>query len=519
MEYSATFARLFSRLVSLLVYDAENVDEQKMALRAVVAVAKQGPMRLAVRDGMLYADDELMPGVLPGVREVADRMTTGGLREILFDNECAAGDVLGVARLLGGPPRDRVDLGPAFDALATKTIRALPAPPAPGAREALVAPVVAEAPRPVSEPEQKPPVVEVAPEEPPEVPGLVAQDSSAMFYQFSSIGTVKDSPEALLERLRAATNSAETVRLLDDVVTLAETAAREGKSEAVGELLYGVVTRESEAVEGEVKRAYVMALRRMSKPLLLRVVATLLPRVPDRAENYVAVLVRMGQDGAEALIDQLTQAQTADDRNVMFEVLQRLDAAVPVLVHMLGDARWFVARNAADLLAEMKAGGAESALVAQLHHADDRVRRSATNALMQLGTESARQAVRLAVRDAAPQVRMQAAFAIAAHRDPQTATTLITAIDAEQDSDVQLAMLLALGRVGTAEAVERLVRAAEPERGFFKKKSTAFRVAAVQALAEAKSAGAQAALRALASDKEKEVRDTVARLSQSGRRA
>ena len=516
MEYSATFARLFSRLVSLLVYDAENVDEQKMALRAVVAVAKQGPMRMAVRDGMLYADDELMPGVLPGVREVADRMTTGGLREILFDNECAAADVLGVARLLGGPPRDRADLVSAFDALATKTIRAMPAPPVAGAREAPAASVVAEAPRPEPEP---PPVVEAAPEEAPGVPGLVAQDSSAMFYQFSSIGTVKDSPEALLARLQATTNSAETVRLLDDVVTLAETAAREGKAEAVGTLLYGVVTRESEVADGEVKRTYVMALRRMSKPLLLRVVATLLPRVPDRTEDFVAVLVRMGQDGAEALIDQLTQAQTADDRQVMFDVLQRLDAAVPVLVHMLGDARWFVARNAADLLAEMKAVGAESALVAQLHHADDRVRRSATNALMQLGTESARQAVRLAVRDAAPQVRMQAAFAIAAHRDPQTATTLITAIDAEQDSDVQLAMLLALGRVGTAEAVERLVRAAEPERGFFKKKSTAFRVAAVQALAEAKSPGAQAALKALASDKEKEVRDTVARLSQSGRRA
>ncbi len=514
MEYSATFARLFSRLVSLLVYDAENVDEQKMALRAVVAVAKQGAMRLAVRDGMLYADDELMPGVLPGVREVADRMTTGGLREILFDNECAAADVLGVARLLGGPPRDRADLVSAFDALATKTIRAMPAPPVAGAREAPAALVAAEAPRP-----EPPPVVEAAPEEAAGVPGLVAQDSSAMFYQFSSIGTVKDSPEALLARLRAATNSAETVRLLDDVVTLAETAAREGKAEAVGTLLYGVVTRENEVVEGEVKRAYVMALRRMSKPLLLRVVATLLPRMADRAEDFVAVLVRMGQDGAEALIDQLTQAQTAEDRHVMFDVLQRLDAAVPVLVHMLGDARWFVARNAADLLAEMKAVGAESALVAQLHHVDDRVRRSATNALMQLGTESARQAVRLAVRDAAPQVRMQAAFAIAAHRDPQTATTLITAIDAEQDSDVQLAMLLALGRVGTAEAVERLVRAAEPERGFFKKKSTAFRVAAVQALAEAKSPGAQAALKALAADKEKEVRDTVARLSQSGRRA
>lgn len=517
MEYSATFARHFSRLVSFVVYDAENVDEQKMALRAVVAVGKQGPVRLAVRDGMLYADDELMPGVLPGVREVADRMTAGALREILFDSGCVAADVLGVARLLGAPPRERADLNSAFNALAPQTIRGMPAKLVAGADQAPAAAVVAEVPQP--EPERAPaPTVETSAEGEARVPGLVAQDSNAMFYQFSSIGTVKSSPEALLERLGATTNSAETVRLLDDVVTLAETAAREGKAEAVGELLHGVVTREGEVAEDEVKRAYVMALRRMSKPLLLRVVATLLPRVPDRIEDYVAVLVRMGQDGADALIDQLTQAPTADDRQVMFDVLRRLDAAGPALVHMLGDARWFVARNAADLLAEMKVVSAESALVAQLHHADDRVRRSATNALMQLGTESARQAVRQAVRDAAPQVRMQAAFAIAAHRDPQTATTLITAIDAEQDSDVQLAMLLALGRVGTAEAVERLVRAAEPERGFFKKKSTAFRVAAVQALAEAKSAGAQAALRALASDKEKEIRDTVARLSQSGRR-
>ena len=186
---------------------------------------------------------------------------------------------------------------------------------------------------------------------------------------------------------------------------------------------------------------------------------------------------------------------------------------------MLGDARWFVARNAADLLGELKATDAEPALEGLLRHGDERVRRAATNALMQLGSESAREAVREAVRDSSPQVRMQAAFAIASQGDPKTATTLITAIDAEQDNDVQLAMLLALGRVGTASAVERLIRAAEPERGFFKKKSTAFRVAAVQALAEVKSPLAEAVLKTLASDREKEVRDTVARLIQKGRRS
>ncbi|MDE3129443.1 MAG: HEAT repeat domain-containing protein, partial [Gemmatimonadota bacterium] len=280
----------------------------------------------------------------------------------------------------------------------------------------------------------------------------------------------------------------------------------------------GVVEREPGAPDEEHARAYVMALRRMAKPVMVRAVAALIPGDAGRRERIASLLDRLGPDGAEAVIDQYVQAATGADREVLFEVLRGLEATVPALVHMLGDARWFVARNAADLLGELHAAAAESALVGLMRHDDDRVRRSATNALMLLGTESARQAVRSAVRDAAPQVRMQAAFAMAANRDPQTATTLITAIDAEGDSDVQLAMLLALGRVGTPDAVQRLVRAADPERGLFKKKSTAFRVAAVQALAEVKSAAAQAALRALASDREKEVRDTVARLTQRGRR-
>ncbi len=490
MDHSATFARLFSRLVWLLMHDAQNVDEQKMTLRAAVAVGKQGPVRLSVHEGELWADDEAMPAVLPGVSEVAERMAATGLSEIAFDGRPSAAEMLDRARELSGQRRSG----------------------AVAADAAVVAEVVE-----VAETVQRAGAV-AEPASAVAVPGLVSDESSAMFFQFSTIGTVKDSPETLLARLEAVANPAEAIRLLDDAVTLCETAAREGKPAAVADLMHGVVRCERTASDADVKRAYVMALRRMSKPLMLRAVAALLAPDEARRESVEEVLVRTGQDGAEALIDQLTQARTADDRAVMFRVLARLDAAVAALIHMLGDARWFVARNAADLLAELKAARAEGALVDLLHHGDDRVRRSATNALMELGTESAREAVRAAVRDPAPQVRMQAAFAIAAHRDPKTATTLITAIDDEADADVQLAMLLALGRVGTPEAVQRLIRAAEAERGLFKKKATAFRVAAVQGLAEAKSAAAREALRALAGDRDKEVRDTVARLSQQARR-
>ncbi|MGH7670491.1 MAG: HEAT repeat domain-containing protein, partial [Gemmatimonadaceae bacterium] len=486
-----------------------------------------------------YCAGEPVLAVLSGVPEVAARMRAGQLAEIEFAQRPVAGEILGLARALADVDPDHPEpdgLHHRLAELGATTLRFVRAGVAeapdedresptvlqPAGAPAVEAEVLVEsAPEVLAEPTPASAAPAVAPEAAasPLVAGLVSQDTGGMFYQFSSVGSVKDSPEVLLGRLANSGTPAEAIRLLDDVVSLADTAAREGKPAAVVELLRGVIAQEASATDADVKQAYVMALRRLSKPLLLRAVAGQLTQVSEGREVAMAVLTRMGQDGAEAVIDQVMQAQTNDDRAALFQALTTLDGRVPALINMLGDARWFVARNAADLLGELQAAGAESALVELLRHGDERVRRAATNALMQLGSESARQAVREAVRDHSPQVRMQAAFAIAAHGDPKTATTLITAIDTEQDSDVQLAMLLALGRVGTASAVERLIRAAEPERGFFKKKSTAFRVAAVQALAEVKSSVAEAVLKSLASDREKEVRDTVARLTKKGRRS
>jgi HEAT repeat protein len=296
-------------------------------------------------------------------------------------------------------------------------------------------------------------------------------------------------------------------------VITAENAAREGKSNVVGDVFYFIVRREGSATREELKRAYSMAIRRMSRPALLRAVAHLLPRKRDRHDDYLAVLARTGEDGADALIDQLTQAQTTDDRRIFFDVLLHLQAGVPALIHMLGDARWFVARNAAELLGEMKAADAEEPLKQLLRHHDDRVRRAATNALISLESPTARKAVYDAVKDESPAVRMQAAAAISTRRDEKSAGTLTRALDDEVDAEVQLAIITALGKVATTEAVARLIKAAEPDsRLFFKKKSTALRVAAVQALAEARTPAAMTALWQMLEDKDRDVRDAVQRL-------
>jgi HEAT repeat protein len=87
----------------------------------------------------------------------------------------------------------------------------------------------------------------------------------------------------------------------------------------------------------------------------------------------------------------------------------------------------------------------------------------------------------------------------------KTAATLLRALEEEKDDEVQAAFLLALGKLATPDAVQRLIKAAEAERGLFKKKSTAFRVAAVQGLGESRTTEAQEALRTLVADKDDDV--------------
>ena len=166
----------------------------------------------------------------------------------------------------------------------------------------------------------------------------------------------------------------------------------------------------------------------------------------------------------------------------------------------------------------LTAKSAEDDLMGLLRHNDDRVRRAATNALLKLGTTDALKGIYEAVNDKSPEVRLQATAAISTRRDAKTANTLIKAIEDEDDVDVQLAMIAALGKVATPDAITKLVKMAQPEGRLFKKKTASLRVAAVQALGDARTPAALNALKELADDKDREVRDAANRaIAQSAR--
>jgi HEAT repeat protein len=499
MDYSATLARHFSRLVSLLMHEVGNTDEQKVSLRAMVAISRNGPVTLAERDWQLLANDQQVPGALTGVQDVAAQMVAHSLLKIQIDQKSGAADLLGLARILaaeGRPGDGGVYARQKLAALGPKTIEFVTPAPQPAA-------VSSEAPTVVTPTSGK--------DAANALNARMAQEAPTLVGDLATPDFSKVSVQELFGVLDAAKTPDASTKALDDLVSLADHSARIGKPAAVGDILYGVVQREPKLPDGEVKRAHVLAIRRMSKPALLRAVGTLIPKKPERKQHYFEILARTGEEGAEALIEQISQAQTSDDRKTLFEVLGELPDAVPALVRMLGDSRWFVVRNAADLLGEMVATRAEDALVALLRHSDDRVRRSATNALLKLGTPNAFRGIYEAVSDTSPEVRMQAAVALATKKDGRTSQTLIRAIEDEGDADVQLAMIAALGRVATPEAVQKLVKMAEPEGRLFRKKATNIRVAAVQALGDAKTAAALTALKELVGDKEKDVRETATR--------
>ena len=535
MNYSVTFARHFSRLVWLLLNESGSVAEQKAALRATVTISKDGPVTLSTSEWHLTVNGDPLPESLTGVQDLTAQMIGHAVRELIIDKGAAPADILGVARILAAEAVPG-DGGAAADArvaaLGAKTVRIVVAgagvltartigtPGKPSAKESKEAPAAA--------PPASPGVTATgagtatpAPRRhtPPADPraGFMKEDSGS-YLAFAAVPEPKGSPVELMRQLDATKSVNVATRLLDDLVTVVENAAREGLHIYVAEAFYGVVQREAALAEADLKRAYVMAIRRLTKPTLLRSVAQMLPRKRERHDEYLSVLIRTGEDGADALIEQLTSAQSLTDRRIYFDALVKLHAGVPALIHMLGDARWYVARNAADLLGEMVAEEALGPLAELLKHDDDRVRRAAITALAKLTSPKAVDALRTALRDSSAQVRMQAAAGMGIRKGMRTAATLTKALDDEEDADVQLAIIGSLGRLATTDAVQRLIKLAEPG-ALFKKKPTAIRVAAVQALGEARTPAAQNALQHLLEDKEKAVKQAVFRLLMQGVKA
>ncbi len=315
----------------------------------------------------------------------------------------------------------------------------------------------------------------------------------------------------VLAELELNSTSPNVGDLLAALTDHATAAAKLGRFEQVLGVISGVTRVEEKVAEASgVRRQYTIALRRIYTKPVLEGLSRLLGAPKHRAAA-VAALQRGGAAGVEVLMDVLAAAPTVGERRAVFDALKHMTEGTDQLVHMLQHSQWFVVRNVAELIGELGMDDAVPALGKCLDHADERVRKAVGLALAKIGTRSAAEPLRRALRDRSQEVRMQVAVGIGGRKSSALAMPLVVAMEEEKDEAVVRELILALGRIGSPDAVQALIKWAQPTGRFFGRKPSELRVAAVEALRLAATPAALGTLEGLSDDGDREVREAASR--------
>jgi len=311
----------------------------------------------------------------------------------------------------------------------------------------------------------------------------------------------------LIARLAQARGERAVSELLNQVIAAGEAAARRGDWPEVVRTAQALVKLEATTGQELPGRTYGIALRRLLPRSALEQVGKLAALGNLRTEA-TAVLRRMGADGTEVLLLALTNSEDVGERRGYFSALKEMQEGGELIVHMLSHDQWYVVRNVADLCGEIRLEKALPALTRQVSHDDERVRRAVAGALAKIGGAGAVEPLRRLLRDPAPTVRLQLAQDLDGRRNRSLAMSLAVAAEEEAKPDVQREMLLALGRIGSPEAIQALRKLAEPGGRLFRRKPLATRLAAVEGLGLV-GPSAATALKELLADGDREFRAKV----------
>jgi HEAT repeat protein len=355
-----------------------------------------------------------------------------------------------------------------------------------------------EGPQPVSglTPEEMP-----AFEAPQDVPSIT-RNTSSMFAP--ALARSREAAD-LLSQLRADPQAQNVSDLLAALGRQVEAESRNERWEVVLAIMAGIAKVEQAITDDSMRRNYGIALKRMSTRTVLRALGPL-TLVPIHHADATLVMQRAGPGGVEILMDLLVEGRTAADRHALFNALSQMKEGAEQLIRLLHDDRWFVVRNAAELVGEMQLEAAVPVLATLIEHADERARRAVVLALARIGSAQTVEPLRRALRDRLAGVRLQVAQGIGGRRASPLAMPVVLAMEEEQDPEVERELTLALGRIGSPDAVQALIKLAQPAGRLFGRKPAAKRIAAVDALRLAGTPAAIGTLQGLANDADKQVR-------------
>lgn len=538
MDRHVEFLTQIARLVALYAHQPDDHLTEKAALRAARGAVKHGKVELSMEALVLRAGTSDVGEDIPNAPMLRDLFAALGVVRIHVAHHAPQAQIKIIAELLATAVRGEMTPSAFATAIAERPLNeivvelagavteAAPSAADPAVDAAMNSVVVEDVASNVDADVDEEAVVE-APQPTEALPPVAGSGAPAVVT--GPLATrlpdvvaelVEASHRELFERLITSSEPGTLKRLLEPIQLCIEQEFRDGHVPVALQLLQAMFACVDLAVDAEMRRQFVVVMRRLTKPTLLRSIAMLYTDTPSLSASVEQVLSRFGEDGAEAVADRISCAPSAEWRALYAALLGRLPAARDAVVAMLDDDRPSVVERAIGLVAQLRFADAERVLGDQLGHSSVRVRQAAVKGLAVFpGSSFVADALLRAAEDASPEVRLAATVVLQGRREPRLASALVQRIDAEPELDVQLAIITALGRMALPEGVQKLVALAMPDQRLLRRRDiSTLRLSAIEAMGEARTPQAMVALQKLLEDRDKDVRETAARLYTRARR-
>jgi HEAT repeat protein len=250
--------------------------------------------------------------------------------------------------------------------------------------------------------------------------------------------------------------------------------------------------------------------REILSPALASFLAARLGEVREEEERarMVDSAAGLGGEMALALADALEEARDRFQRRSFLDaMLAQGPLALEVAQGMVEDPRWWVMRNGVSIIGEIGDREAVSHLTGALANSDARVRRETVLALAKLGGADAEQLLMGMLDDHDAEVRAMTCRAVGVLGVEKALRPLLKILEEEQDQEIQVECLHALGKIGDPGAVPSIEKKAG--KGIFSRRSQEIRVAAYRALAAIGTPHARSLLEKAAGDSDPAVRGVV----------
>lgn len=466
-------------------------EAQRGALHAVVEMAASGSTALRLEGPRLTVEGALIDPWSDPVEVLVAQMRAHRLAAINAAYGASAVEFMNLAKALMGDPTASDDFGAGLRAAGVTSISVVSETAAETQRahgrvrvtEAVGTPVARE-----------------------DVPRTVERTET-------TASGIRASTSALAAQVLAVVNDPGSPQLMAHVEAVRHGIAQALKNQQVGPALDALVTlvrHEADTPIADVRRAISVIFRYLLAPEYIRMLASALM---DElyADDIVTVVRRAGRNGTKVVLDLLVEAPTYAERRAYLAALRQMEEGADVVAGLLSHREWFVVRNAADLVGELRVEEAVSALGEVVSHGDARVRRSVGIALAKIASPSTVRFLSRVLKDPDASVRIAVAQQIAGRGLGTLAMPLVNAAAEEQDPEVQAEYYRALGRIGTPEAVRVLVKLAEPGGRLLGRRPSAPRLAAVEGLGLAGGKLAEDALKELRDDRTGDVREAARR--------